>query len=215
MNFFGHAAIAGRFESDPVFALGAMLPDFCGMLGFRAPEPEPGPLGAGVRFHHVTDSAFHELPAFRQLNQAACAELAVLGVRRGTARAVAHVGVELLLDAELAESDAARALYFDALRAGGAPALFGAVRAFTSQERERLGRLLTILDERGVAKRPSSASVAERLARALASRPRLAVTLADAPKVGEWVELFRARVVSSTETLVSELTSDIERRLAA
>lgn len=215
MNFFGHAAIAGRFESDPVFALGAMLPDFCGMLGVRVPAPEPGPLGAGVRFHHVTDSAFHELPAFRRLNQAACAELGLRGVRRGTARAVAHVGVELLLDAELAENDAARALYFEALRAGGSPALFGAVAAFTTEERERLGRLLALLGERGVAKRPSSASIAERLARALAGRPRLAVTVTDAPKVGEWVELFRARVVSSTETLVTELTSDIERRLVA
>jgi hypothetical protein len=214
MNFFGHAAIAGRFESDPVFALGAMLPDFCGMLGFRAPAPVLGPLAAGVRFHHVTDLAFHELLAFRELNRAACEKLAALGVRRGTARAVAHVGVELLLDAELAENDAARALYVAALRAGGAPELLTSA-PFKSDERERLGRLLVTLEQRGVAKSPSNGSVVERLERALARRPRLAMASADVPKVSEWVELFRTRVVASAPLLVSTLTHDIEQRLAA
>ena len=213
MNFFGHAAIAGRFDAEPLFALGAMLPDFCGMLGFRAPEPAPGPLGAGVRFHHVTDLAFHELSAFRTLNRAAAAELDGRGVRRGTARAVAHVGVELLLDAELAENDAARAFYFAALGAGSAPACFSAT--FTDDECARLGRLLATLSERGVAKRPSSASVAERLERALVRRPRLAILRDDLPRVSEWVELFRARVVASSPALLSDLTADIERRLAA
>jgi hypothetical protein len=214
MNFFGHAAIAGRFEADPVFALGAMLPDFCGMLGFRAPEPEPGPLARGVRFHHVTDQAFHELPAFRGLNRAACAELDARGVRRGSARAVAHVGVELLIDAELAESESAEALYLEALRAGDSPASLSRT-AFTLEERERLGRLLATLRERGVAKRPSTTSLVERLERALARRPRLSLRQEDVPKVSEWVELFRVRVVASAPLLVSELTSDIERRLAA
>jgi hypothetical protein len=212
MNFFGHAAIAGRFETDPVFALGAMLPDFCGMLGFRAPEPAPGPLAAGVRFHHVTDLAFHELSAFRTLNHAACAELAERGVRRGTARAAAHVGVELLLDAELADNDAARTLYFAALSAGAAPECF-ATAEISSEQCVRLGRLLATLSERGVAKRPSSASVSERLERALARRDRLAILEDDRPRVSEWVELFRERVVASAPMLLRELIADIERRL--
>jgi hypothetical protein len=214
MNFFGHAAIAGYFDADPVFALGAMLPDFCGMLGLRAPEPAPGPLAAGVRFHHVTDHAFHELSAFQGLTRAATEELGRLGVRRGTARAVAHVGVELLLDAELAENDAALTIYLAALDAGSAPEPLSSA-PFTDDERARLGRLIVTLGERGVAKRPSSTSVAERLERALARRPRLALTSGDVPRVSEWVELFRGRVVASSRVLVSELTSDIERRLAA
>ena len=214
MNFFGHATIAGRFETDPVFALGAMLPDFCGMLGFRTPAPAPGPLAEGVRFHHVTDLAFHELSEFRTLNRAACAELAERGVRRGTARAVAHVGVELLLDAELAENEAARTLYFAALNAGVAPECF-MTGEFTAEERARLGRLLATLSERGVAKRPSSASVCERLERALARRDRLAIRGEDLPHVSEWVELFRVRVVASAPMLLRELTADIERRLSA
>jgi hypothetical protein len=214
MNFFGHAALAGRFETDPLFALGAMLPDFCGMLGFRAPALAPGPLAEGVRFHHLTDAAFHELAQFQALNRAACAELAERGVRRGTARAVAHVGVELLLDAELAENDAARELYVAALNAGAAPEGFDSA-AFESDERVRLGRLLAALSERGVAKRPSTASVCERLERALARRDRLAILRADLPRVSEWVELFRVRVVASAPMLLRELTADLERRLSA
>lgn len=214
MNFFGHAAIAGRFESDPVFALGSMLPDFCGMLGFRAPARVPGRLGAGVRFHHVTDHAFHDLAEFQRLSSAASADLSARSVRRGTARAVAHVGVELLLDAELAESGDARALYLAALGAARDPKLLGG-STFSDEERERLGRLTRTLEDRGVAKRPPNQSVVERLERALASRPRLAIAGEDVLRVSEWVELFRARVVASAPTLVRELVLDIEQRLAA
>ena len=85
--------------------------------------------------------------------------------------------------------------------------------SFDADERERLGRLFVTLVERGVAKRPSNATLVERLERALARRPRLAIDRADVPRVGEWVELFRGRVVASAPPLVSELTSDIERRL--
>ncbi|HTQ04277.1 MAG TPA: hypothetical protein VMI54_10490 [Polyangiaceae bacterium] len=214
MNFFGHAAIAGHFEADPVFVLGAMLPDFCGMLGFRAPDAVPGRLGAGVRFHHVTDHAFHARSEFQRLNRDACADLDARGVRRGTARAVAHVGVELLLDAELAEDDAARARYLAALEAGHDLELF-ARAPFASDDAARLERLARALAERGVAKRPSSASVVERLERALRARPKLAIAVEDTARVGEWVELFRARVVASAPTLVRELVLDIEQRLAA
>jgi len=218
MNFFGHAAIAGRFESHPVFALGAMLPDFCGMLGLRVPGPAEGVLGAGVRFHHVTDHAFHELERFRSLYRDAVALLDGRGVRRGTARAAAHVGVELLLDAELAESDDARALYLAALAAAQAPELLSDsafTSAFTGEERERLARLAGTLAERGVAKRPSTVAVVTRLERALGSRQRLAIRAEDVPFVSDWVELFRERVVASAPALVRELTSEIERRLAA
>jgi len=213
MNFFGHAAIAGHFESDPVFVFGSMLPDFCGMLGLRMADAVPGSLGAGVRFHHVTDGAFHALASFQRLNRDASAELTARGVRRGTARAVAHVGVELLLDAELAESDATRALYLAALEAGRDPELYSA--SFAHELGERLGRLARTLADRGVAKRPSSESVVERLERALGARPKLAVAAEDRSRVSEWVELFRARVVASAPTLVRELILDIERRLAA
>jgi hypothetical protein len=214
MNFFGHAVIAGRFEPHPVFVLGAMLPDFCGMLGLKAPQPHPGVLARGVHFHHVTDHAFHELASFRELYRAAVAQLDSGGVRRGTARAVAHVGVELLIDAELAENEQGRSLYFAALAAARESEPL-ATSALEIQDRERLGRLAGSLAERGVAQRPATEVVVMRLERALGSRQRLAIRADDVPLVREWVELFRERVVASASALVSELTSDIERRLAA
>jgi hypothetical protein len=214
MNFFGHAAIAGRFRAEPAFVLGAMLPDFCGMLGLRVPRAGETTLGAGIEFHHVTDHAFHELDVFRASVREATALLDARGVRRGTARAVAHVGVELFVDAELAEEEAARARYFEALNAGRAREVFED-GTFSPEDTERLAGLARTLEERGVAKRPDTAVVVLRLERALASRSRLAIEPRDQRAVSEWVELFRGRVVASTPQLVSELTSAIERSLAA
>jgi len=214
MNFFGHAAVAGQFRAEPLFVLGAMLPDFCGMLGLRVPDARTGTLGDGIGFHHVTDHAFHELDAFRTFVREATAALDARGVRRGTARAVAHVGVELFLDAELAEDETARACYFDALRAGRESEPF-AQEMFARDELERLSGLFRTLEERGVAKRPDTAAVVMRLTRALAARSRLAIEPRDQGAVSEWVELFRGRVVASTPHIVSALTSAIERRLAA
>jgi hypothetical protein len=78
-----------------------------------------------------------------------------------------------------------------------------------------LRRLAGMLEARGVAKRPSTRVVVERLERALSRRPRLMIAPEDLPKVSDWVELFRARVVACAPGLVNELTVDIERRLAA
>jgi hypothetical protein len=214
MNFFGHAAIAGRFETHPVFVLGAMLPDFCSMLGLGPLAPTADKLGAGIRFHHVTDHAFHDLPVFRGLCREATAFLDERRVRRGSARAAAHVGVELMLDAELAENAESRALYLAALNVGHEPALLAGA-ALSADARERLGRLTGILAERGVAKRPDDGAVVERLERALARRPRLLIVSADLPAITSWVEVFRERVVACSATLMHELTRDIERRLAA
>lgn len=214
MNFFGHAAIAGRFRAEPAFVLGAMLPDFCGMLGLRAPPAPETTLGDGIEFHHVTDHVFHELETFRAFVREATAVLDARAVRRGTARAVAHVGVELFLDAELAEDEAARSLYVAALRAGRAGALSEA-ELFSRDDTARMSGLLRTLEERGVAKRPDTAAVVMRLTRALASRSRLAIEPRDESAVSEWVELFRGRVVASTPHIVTELTTAIERSLAA
>ncbi len=104
MNFFGHALIAQRDEATrgPVraeFVLGAMLPDFASMLRTRLPLASLDALEAGLSFHHRTDDAFHGSQSFLEFSGQAFSFLSDRGVSRGTARAVAHVGVELLLDA--------------------------------------------------------------------------------------------------------------------
>jgi hypothetical protein len=127
---------------------------------------------------------------------------------------VAHVGVELFLDAELAEDATTRAHYFEALGAGRECEVYEN-GAFTRADTERLTGLARTLEERGVAKRPDTAAIVLRLERALASRSRLALEPRDKNAVSDWVELFRARVVASTPHIVSELTSAIERSLPA
>ncbi len=191
-----------------------MLPDFCGMLGLRSPPPRTDTLGAGVRFHHLTDRAFHELSSFRSFCRDATALLDARGVRRGTARAVAHVGVELFLDAELSESSDARSHYFGALSAAERPEPFEHAE-FSADECARLGHLARLLSERGVTRKPATELVVTRLTRALQARPRLSIEPRDLPAVSDWVELFRPRVVASTPAVVSELTAVLERKLAA
>jgi hypothetical protein len=214
MNFFGHATLAARFSDRPEFVVGAMLPDFSGMLGLREPRAQDSVLAAGIHFHHVTDRAFHDLVIFRRLCREATIALGARGVPRGTARAVAHVGVELLIDAALAESAAARSAYIAGLRAGQRPEVLRRL-LWPSAEQARLGRLMSTLeggfgDHGGMAQVPAS-QIVERLSRALGRRPRLAIVPCDVPAVVDWVELCHDAVVTSTPALVSELTDDVER----
>lgn len=108
MNFIGHATVALWQKNDPDFVLGSMLPDFAGMAGTRLHRSPPPPslpeglaLSSGIALHHRTDDAFHGAPAFVSLMQQTLDELTELGVSRATARAVGHVGTELLIDGEL------------------------------------------------------------------------------------------------------------------
>ena len=216
MNFFGHAALAGHFSERPAFVLGAMLPDFSNMLGLREPGTNDAVNAEGIRFHHLTDLAFHELELFRRWCREARSTLEARGVARGTARAVAHVGIELLLDAALAENAGARSSYLAGLRAGRRAELRARL-SWSTAEQDRLGALASTLEERGlVAKIPTPAAViVERLARVLAGRPRLAIAPKDSVQVAEWVESAERHVVASAPALFATLTREIERRSAA
>jgi hypothetical protein len=173
VNFFAHAFLASERHSDAAFVLGAMLPDLCGFARVRAVRGAPGALGEGVRFHHASDAVFHGSRLFGERCAGLASRLEARGVRRGPARGVAHVGLELLLDGWLA-------------RAAGVP------RGY----RESLERAETLLGEgalelearRGVAAvclrvhasplpeaYVDAAFVCERVERALAQRPFLAL----------------------------------------
>jgi hypothetical protein len=214
MNFFGHAAVAGRFSEQPSFLLGAMLPDFCGMLGVRPSHVGSPAVADGVRFHHETDAVFHDLELFRRWCREGTRYLDERGVARGTARAVAHVGTELLLDGAIAEGESARAAYFSGLEAGRDAAVLDAL-GWLAPARKRLAELARLLEARGVATKVTASSLTERLERALAGRPRLAITARDRPLVAEWVELFHADVVASTPALLAELVGELARHHAA
>jgi hypothetical protein len=214
MNFFGHAAVASRFSDRPAFLLGAMLPDFCGMLSLRAPAVGSLAVADGVRFHHETDGVFHDLPLFRGWCREALAHLSARGVARGTARAVAHVGLEFLLDAALAENEGNRAAYRAGLRAGANPVVLEEI-GWQPEPRARLAELVGVLEQRSLVAKVPAKLVAERLERTLARRPRLAIVARDREPVVEWVELFQHDVVASAPRLVAELVGELERRRAA
>jgi hypothetical protein len=216
MNFFGHAALAHRhFQrlAEPpappehaLLCLGAMLPDFVGMLRASRPELRHPVLARGVAFHHATDEVFHDLPSFVRLSREAFAWLSAHGLPRGPARAVAHIGVEMLLDESFAEDAEARNAYQAALAVP-----VGDLLAFAEPlDVERLAALQRALLERAAtALRPSPELVAERMRRTLSGRPRLATDDAGQALLGSWVALARPDVAAAAPLIFASLRAQL------
>jgi hypothetical protein len=212
MNFFGHAALAANHFGErrpplardllPTVCLGAMLPDFIGMLGLGRPTIQDPVLATGVAFHHGTDEVFHELPGFHQLSRQAFAWLSQQSLPRGPARAVAHMGIEMLLDEEMADEPSARDAYRAALAVPLAPLLAFA----TPLDAERMAGLQRALLTRGAGQlRPPAALVAERICRSLAGRPRLAVDDAGQTLLARWVDVTRPLVTAEAPEVLATL----------
>jgi len=215
MNFFGHALIAQRDEATrgPIraeFVLGAMLPDFASMLRTRPPVATLDALSAGVSFHHRTDDAFHGAQSFLDFSRLASSFLSNHGVSRGTARAVAHVGVELLLDAAFARERGGNEAYLSAIACGLTAQVQSHISWQTSDASERFRHLCHSLQQRGEFQvNPSSELVAERLRSILADRPRLAMDEHGLFVVRTWVEGARSQITSGAPQLLRE----VEQRL--
>lgn len=200
MNFFGHAAVASWRSRDPSFVLGAMLPDFTSMIRARPPEIDHPALAEGVAFHHATDEVFHDAHAFRELTRVAFVELSQAGLRRGAARAVAHIGVEILLDGVLADEQSARHAYLAAI--AERPALVWQ----SKPEAQAFAALLAAVRERGISRQHTTpAVVALRVERALFGRPRLALEQGEPRLVERWAESARHAVREHTPSIVAEL----------
>ncbi|HET7541680.1 MAG TPA: hypothetical protein VFK05_17520 [Polyangiaceae bacterium] len=215
MNFFGHALLAQRDEvaRGPIraeFVLGAMLPDFASMLRARPPLSTFAPLSAGVSFHHRSDDAFHGSQAFLEFSRQAAAFLSARNVARGTARAVAHVGVELLLDAAFAHESGANEAYLSALSCAPTEAVQRSLQWHTDDASDRFQHLCHTLRSRGRFQvNPESETVAQRLRVILQSRPRLAMDEHGLSVVREWVESARSQITSAAPQLLRE----VEQRL--
>lgn len=217
MNFFGHAAVAARHfaeqkppwgrETMPTVYLGAMLPDFIGMLRLGRPAIHDPALAAGVAFHHGTDEAFHDLPGFQRLSRQAFVWLSEQHLPRGPARAVAHMGIEMLLDEVMADDVDARAAY----RAGLQVAVGSLLHFAGPLDAERLAALQEALLTRSASQlRPPAPLVAERIRRSLAGRPRLALDDGGQALVGAWVTATRPLVTAEAP----EVLATLQARLA-
>ena len=211
VNFIGHATVALWARTDPGFVLGSMLPDFATMAGARlrtsAAEPgvtsaQPDAIVAGVAFHHHTDEVFHALPTFTRLSQLALEELSARGLARGPARAVGHIGVEMLADGEFVRSVAVAGAYVDALAHGeDARALFRTPADAERYERLRL-RLLSYGPPHDYRQLDS---VASRLVHVLRARPRLALDEEARSLVRTYLPALQEHVVEGLPTLLAEL----------
>lgn len=211
MNFFGHAALAASHFSErepgearhlPTLCLGAMLPDFIGMLRLGRPTVHDSVLATGVAFHHGTDEVFHELPGFQRLSRQAFSWLLERDMPRGPARAVAHMGIEMLLDEVMASDAAARDAYISALQVP----LDQRLEFASPLDTQRLSALVDALLTRTASYvEPPAELVAERIRRSLAGRPRLATDDAGQALLGSWVTATRPQVTAEAPEVLAML----------
>lgn len=204
MNFIGHAYVASRVRPEVGFALGAMLPDFVGMAGVRETSvSSAAPVVAdGLAFHHAVDRVFHTHPTFTELTQRFERGLQQRGVRFSVSLAVAHVGLELLLDGFLLERQPLSELYVDALAAASPDRLGAFLRFESTRDRDRVRRLIGELGERGV---PTwygdPATVADRLVDILRPYPDLAIAPEERAPIGRYLSEMQSEVEPNVDRL--------------
>ena len=203
MNFFGHAAVARHVDDDPAFVLGAMAPDLLAMCGAPGDRPTSARVAAGQAHHLAVDAVFHGCAAFVTLQSWAVRTLMESGVRRGPARGAAHVGIELLLDGQLAADSRARAAYDRSLATAD-----GASQPFHWPEESSGARWRMLVRRLRQGTIPDGyrdpGFVAGRLAGALRGRPRLALTPAESLALRTFLPALQRRVALDVPALMSD-----------
>jgi len=210
VNFYGHAWLAARERRGSGFVLGAMLPDLAGMAGLRLCEVRDPELAAGVALHHRTDAAFHALPGFVRLAVDAAAALRRRGVARGPARGAAHVGLEILLDGQLSGDGASIERFDEALESAASTEVRRALvwRGDGEAHFARLQRRLLDSGVPGVYR--DAARVAERVAWALGSRPRLALDPGEERQLLPWLEELEPAVERAAPEWIGALAGGLD-----
>jgi hypothetical protein len=210
VNFFGHSVLAVRRSTDPAFVLWSMLPDFATMIRARAPGTGHADIESGMQFHWRTDEVFHRSPAFLALTRQAVVWLSARGVRSGSALAVAHVGVEVMLDAALSGDDRAQRAYRAALESAARDGLGRQVSWTSGEEADRFDGLRSRLLARGaITSDLAPETVADRLRSALAARPRLALDDASVQAVRDWARVARPDITASATPLIDYLAAQL------
>lgn len=201
-----HVALATGEDADERYVLGAVLPDVASMAGVRVQrERLPEQIANGVRHHQTADAVFHAHPAFRQGMAELRRELAAVGLAGGPARAIGHVGWELLADGVLLGSPAEVA-YWQSLELGEE-----VHDALDGGDRERWARMLRYRERRPLLRYDDPAWVAERLHAIVDRRPRLRFPVSQLAAVRE-VLTHRADGVRSVMALVlDDVSASLDR----
>ncbi len=204
MNFLAHALLAHRDRPEPHFALGAMLPDLAPMAGVRPRRAPSRAIDAGLAHHHAIDAAFHGAPAFVGLCERHGASMRAAGLSRGAARALAHVGAEMLLDGcmlRAAPNDVAPVR--DAFLAGDARTL-SVEAGYAPDQAARIAALCARLAALPLDRPPGAVDVAHMLYRRLSSRARLAVAAHQLPAAERAMHRLDEDVRRVAPTLLGE-----------
>lgn len=205
MNFFGHAAVASWSEAASGALLGAMLPDFAGMCGAHLAETPDPAIARGIALHHRADAVFHQLPVVLGLMRELGARLDAAGCARGPARAVSHIGTELLLDGVLVADAEPRAAYLAGLAADPS-----GVRWREDDGATRFARLLARLRAHGVPEDLRAVdAICLRLARVLGGRPRLAPSVDDLHAIRGALAAQQPRVAVAAEAVLRALRAGL------
>ncbi len=207
MNYFGHALVASWRAASPPVVLGAMLPDFSSMCRAKLAPVQAAEIEAGLALHHATDAAFHDLPAVVGLMRELDARLAALGCARGPRRAVAHVGIELLLDGVLLDDAGGRAAYLAGVAC--------ATEVAWQDDGARFAMLRDRLRAHGIPEDlRSPASITERLARVLAPRPLLRPSAEDLRAIRTALTEQQARVAIAADLVLRGVKARLEGSLS-
>lgn len=211
MNFYSHIAVASLFTEDRRVALGAVLPDLASLVGAKPPRTDCPRLRRGYALHHATDRIFHAVDPFRRAEVAESQELQRLGMRRGTARATAHVGLEIVLDEALADDVPTRQLLGETLISATPEALGQYVKWSADGEAahfEALRQRLWTLTK-GLPPPLNATLLAERLSRTLEHRPKLAVRADDRAILNCWADGVKQRWCNVWPDVMAQVVSDL------
>ena len=211
VNFFGHAYTAMWFDTSPRWVLGAMLPDFASMSGTRLLGAGDDRVAGGIEHHHMTDAVFHRCEIFLDQEHDGTKRLQEVGLWRGSAMAVAHVGTELILDGLLLDEPGLRETAIDAMTVATDPALQLEWSAGGAEKFARLCARLEQVEDLGVEYR-DSARLAKRLYLILRRRPRLAFEEHAIDAIIPWLDATRAALVLERDTLLDDVRRGLDER---
>jgi hypothetical protein len=196
MNFVGHHEVARRAGLEAAGRLGAMLPDFATMLGVRLRRDVlPVDVQHGVLLHHATDAVFHAHERVRSGMHDLAASLAAEDLPRGAARAIGHIGYEMILDSAI-DADLGATLR----RAGHEVAVEDALGNHRDWAAMR-GHLAT-----RVARYDDAEWVARRLFDILRRRPRLAFDAERVHDVGNVLARHAAPIRTTADITFDEVS---------
>ena len=183
-----------------------MIPDFQTMCGARVAGTTDPEVAAGIALHHATDKAFHTLPAVTGLMRELDQRLERGGCARGPRRAVAHIGVELLLDGVLLDVEAYREAYILGIE-------YEAPLTWREPDDDpvRFSTLMARLRAHGVPddlRKPDA--IAFRLGRMLAHRPLLAPSPQDKAVIVVALIELKPRIAVAADTVVRGVRAALE-----